>query len=92
MRYVVVVMPQATRQALEIDAWWHSNRPEASNLFAEEFARVMTSLEQHPSRGRRSAAKHAHHRMLVLSLTKLVVVYRIRPRARRVEILRFKRP
>ena len=92
MRYVVIVMPLAERQARDINAWWQANRPDAADQFADDFARVVHSLEQNPSRGIRWAAEDANRRALITTRTKLIVLYRIRPRAGRVEILRIKRP
>ena len=87
-----MVMPQAQRQARAIDTWWRTNRPEAPDQFTDDFARVVDSLEQHPSRGIRSSAKDPNRRILVTARTKTLVMYRIRPRARRVEIVEVRRP
>jgi plasmid stabilization system protein ParE len=86
------MMPHATRQLNAIAIWWRANRPEAPELATDEVLAAVASLEHNPGRGIRVAWRGEDRRMLVTSRTKLLIVYRIRPRARRVEILRIKRP
>jgi len=82
--YVVIVSPAAQRAVNYIGGWWRTHRPEAPLYFDEDFDRVLASLRQNPERG---FAQPGTKRALVTPRTRHVVVYRVLPRARRVEIV-----
>jgi plasmid stabilization system protein ParE len=92
VRYIVKLMPSALRQLAVLAAWWRVHRPEAPELATNEVLAMATSLEQHPDRGIPLPSRRGQRRMLVTPRTKLLIVYRIRPRLRRVEIVRIRRP
>jgi plasmid stabilization system protein ParE len=53
MSLPVIVSPEAERQIDAIDAWWHTNRPAAPQLFIEELAEAVAMIEFAPEVGRR---------------------------------------
>jgi plasmid stabilization system protein ParE len=91
VQYVVTVMPKALRQLGAIVSWWRSNRPEAPALAEHEILAALESLDQHPDRGFLAPGGPEQRRMLVTPRTRFLIVYRVRPRAKRVEILEIRR-
>ncbi|MBA3461394.1 MAG: type II toxin-antitoxin system RelE/ParE family toxin [Deltaproteobacteria bacterium] len=89
MSFTVVVTPFAKREASRIAMWWRTQRVEAAALFEEAFEQVLAALTENPERG--FQLRH-QRRALVLPGTGHLVVYRVRPRARRVEILSIRSP
>lgn len=85
--FVVVVMPRARREVKATVAWWRANRPSNPRLLELEFEELVTSLAFFPNRG---VASRAGRRRLVLPKTNYTVVYRVHPRAMRVEVLAIK--
>jgi plasmid stabilization system protein ParE len=83
-------MPLAERQAGTISAWWRAHRPEAPQLFDSELLELLRSLATMPERGiLLPGAKR--RRMLSLPTLPRIVICRVRPRARRVEVLEIRR-
>jgi plasmid stabilization system protein ParE len=91
MTYLVVVLPRAKRQLTVASEWWRAHRPEATELIADELEAVFSSLEHLPERGTRVQGGSGR-RMLVTPTTRSLVIYRVRRRARRVEIVEVRRP
>jgi plasmid stabilization system protein ParE len=78
-------MPRARRQAAAAQRWWVDNRTSAPTMLRDEIADVIRLLEQNPELG--IAVKGGELRRLLLPGTEQLLYYRIRPRARRVEIV-----
>jgi len=87
VRYTVVLMPRAKRQARHISAWWCTQRPEAAKQFEEDLDKLLSSLTEHPNRGLARPTGSQHHRVLFTRRTRHRVVYRVRSRVARVEVL-----
>ena len=86
--FSVMVMPSAHRQIAQISAWWRENRPAAARLFDEELDRALLRLAAHPSLGTRSQwPRLPDVRRLLVRRVEYVVFYRLRQRARRIEVL-----
>jgi len=85
-------MPRALRQLDAIASWWRTNRVDAPELARDELSALLVSLEQHPERGMRAARGRGNTRALVAPRTKLLVIYRVRRRVRRVEVVELRRP
>jgi hypothetical protein len=49
----VFVAPEAERQIRAIDAWWREHRPSSPDLFAQELAQGVATLETLPFAGQR---------------------------------------
>jgi plasmid stabilization system protein ParE len=81
-------MPLARRQSVRIDLWWRQHRLEAAMAFKDDLATAIESLEALPDRG---SPRPRGRRALVLPHTLHLVMYRVRPRARRVEIISIER-
>lgn len=88
MAFIVVVTPRAKREAQYVGAWWRNHRPEAPLHFDEDFEELVASLTEHPDRG---LAFSRGRRSILTARTGYRVVYRVRPRARRVEIISIER-
>lgn len=78
-------MPRARRQAATAQRWWVENRTSAPAMLRDELARVLGLLARHPELGIRIRGKEI--RRLLLPDTEQFIYYRVRPRARRIEIL-----
>ncbi|MBL0218596.1 MAG: type II toxin-antitoxin system RelE/ParE family toxin [Myxococcales bacterium] len=89
MSFTVVLMPLARRQAARIDAWWRQHRPLAPEQFDQDLRRLLASLTQHPDRG---FARPRGRRALLTARTRHRAVYRVLPRAKRVEVLAITAP
>ncbi len=89
MRFTVELMPRAKRQAARIDAWWREHRPEAVEQFDQDLARLVASLVEHPDR---EFARPGGRRALITARTQHLAVYRVRRRARRVDVITIERP
>lgn len=51
MSFRVQVTAEARRQLLEIDEWWTTNRPAATDLILHEFSRALALLAMSPTAG-----------------------------------------
>lgn len=51
MSVTVIVAPEAELQIRTIDTWWRENRPVAGELFVEELAEAVATLEAVPGIG-----------------------------------------
>ena len=78
-------MPRARRQAAAVQRWWTDNRRLAPMMFRDELARVIGLLEDNPELGIAVAGREA--RRLLLPDTKQLLYDRIRPRAKRIEVI-----
>ncbi|MDB4960767.1 MAG: hypothetical protein JWP01_766 [Myxococcales bacterium] len=90
MRYTVRVLARPSRQLKTIAQWWRANRPEAPTLAEDEVLALIASLDEHPERGH--LAEDGAMRVLVARQTKLLIVYRVRTRAKRVDVFAIRRP
>ena len=89
MPFIVIMTPRAKRAAKYIGAWWRNHRLEAPSHFDEDLDQVLAGLREHPERG---FSQPRGRRALVTARTKHVVVYKVRPRARRVEVVWIRSP
>jgi plasmid stabilization system protein ParE len=78
-------MPRARRQAVTAQLWWVENRTSAPMMLRDELARVISLLARHPELGIRIRGNEI--RRLLLPDTGQFIYYRVRHRARRIEIL-----
>jgi plasmid stabilization system protein ParE len=78
-------MPRARRQAAMAQLWWVENRTTAPTMLRGELARVISLLARHPELGIRIRGNEV--RRLLLPDTEQFIYYRVRLRARRIEIL-----
>lgn len=86
--FAIIIMPNAHRQILEVSDWWRRNRQTAPRLFEEELDRALLRLARYPSLGTRSRwPRLLDVRRLLVRRVKYVVFYRLRPKARRIEVL-----
>ena len=85
MSFAVVVQRRAAREIAAAVRWWRAHRAAAPRRLEEELAEVLRRVADHPGLGVRVARRDV--RRLVLRTSGDVILYRIRPRARRVEIL-----
>jgi plasmid stabilization system protein ParE len=84
----VKILRRAAREIREAVSWWRANRPAAPNLLEEELRAACELLGAQPLVGARATnAALGGVRRVHLSGARYDVYYRIRPRARRVEIL-----
>ncbi len=49
----LIVSPQAETQIEAIDTWWRAHRPASPDLFAEELADALSTIEVAPEAGHR---------------------------------------
>lgn len=76
---VLVFQRRATREVEEIDEWWRSNRPSASDLFLTELERMLSALALMPTLGAPAKTERARDvRRLLLRKTRYHVYYRVR--------------
>ena len=85
MSYEVRWMPRARRQAVTTQRWWLINREAAPTMFRDELARVIGLLQENPELGTRIKGREI--RRLLLPDTEQFVYYRVRSRAKRVEVV-----
>ena len=86
--FAIIIMPNAHRQILEVSDWWRRNRQTAPRLFEEELDRALLRLAHYPGLGTRSRwPRLPDVRRLLVRRVKYVVFYRLRPKARRIEVL-----
>jgi plasmid stabilization system protein ParE len=76
--------PRARRQAHAIQRWWIENR-DLPLRFSQELARLLELLQVTPEIG--ILVKDRDVRRILLPDAAEFVFYRVRPRARRIEIL-----
>ena len=79
-------MPTARRQIVAACDWWRANRPVAPTLLEDELDIALDRLAERPNLGAPWPSRPGVRR-LVLGRVAFVVLYRVRPRAQRVEIL-----
>lgn len=53
MSHRVIVSPQAEAQIHAIDVWWRTNRSASPDLFAQELAEALSTVELAPEAGHR---------------------------------------
>jgi len=85
MSYEVRWMPRAHRQAVEAQQWWVANRELAPTMLLDELSRVTALLQEEPHLGIRVQGREI--RRILLPDTKRFLYYRVRPRAKRIEIV-----
>lgn len=85
MSYEVRWMPRARRQLAAMQQWWVINRPSAPTMLRDELARVIGLLETNPELG--IGIRGRTLRRILLPDTERFVFYRVRPRAKRIEII-----
>ncbi|HEX3764979.1 MAG TPA: type II toxin-antitoxin system RelE/ParE family toxin [Kofleriaceae bacterium] len=86
--FAILIMPNAHRQILEVSTWWRKNRQTAPRLFDEELDRALLRLARYPGLGTRSRWPRLQDvRRLLVRRVEYVVFYRLRPMARRIEVL-----
>src|SRR5512140_365311 len=85
MSYEVRWMPRARRQAAAKQTWWVTHRESASTMLRDELARVIGLLQQNPELGIRVRGREI--RRVLLPETEQSIYYRVRPRARRIEVI-----
>jgi plasmid stabilization system protein ParE len=84
--YSITIVPRAQRHIAEARDWWRANRPEAPTLLGEELDRALQRLVENPNLGSPWPLR-ADLRRLRLGRVELLLLYRLRPRAQRVEVL-----
>lgn len=87
MAFAIVWRPRALRAVLAAQRWWMANRGASPRLLRDELARVTALLAERPYIG--PAIRGRDARRVVLDSTGYVLVYRVRPRATRVEVVDF---
>jgi toxin ParE1/3/4 len=85
MSYEVRWMPRARRQVATKQTWWVTNRESASTMLRDELARVIGLLQENPELGIRVRGREI--RRLLLPETEQFIYYRVRPRAKRIEVI-----
>jgi plasmid stabilization system protein ParE len=85
---VVKFTPRAERQLLASTRWWRANRPAARFLLDDELTAALQMIVEHPSSGV-AVRERAGVRRILLVRCEHHVLYRVRPRARRIEIVAF---
>ncbi|HEY0476894.1 MAG TPA: hypothetical protein VGD37_05190 [Kofleriaceae bacterium] len=85
MVFEVRWMARARRQAAAKQEWWVANRGSAPGMFRDELARVIGLLEHNPELGIRIRGREI--RRLLLPDTEHFLYYRVRHRAKRIEIV-----
>jgi len=83
----IVWKPRAARQAAEAQLWWRENRPGAPLLLRQEIARATALIAEMPSSGVEVRGRDA--RRVPLEESGYILFYRVRPHARRIEIIAF---
>ncbi len=83
-------MSRARRQIVGASAWWRMNRAAAPSLLDEELDRALMRLAENPDLGLPAPwTALAEVRRLAVRRVGFVIFYRVRPRAKRVEVLAF---
>jgi plasmid stabilization system protein ParE len=78
-------MPRARRQAAAVQTWWVTHRELAPTMFRDELARVIALLQDTPELGIR--VREREIRRILLPDTEQFLFYRVRPRAKRIEVV-----
>ena len=78
-------MPRARRQAAAVQTWWMTHRELAPTMFRDELARVIALLQDTPELG--IAVRGREIRRILLPDTEQFLFYRVRPRAKRIEVV-----
>jgi plasmid stabilization system protein ParE len=86
MPYAIVIMPRARRLIAEARDWWSLNRTAAPALLGEELDRAFDRIAKNPNIGA-PWPRRAGVRRLVLARVGFLVLYRVRARAERIEVL-----
>ncbi|MBC7974320.1 MAG: type II toxin-antitoxin system RelE/ParE family toxin [Myxococcales bacterium] len=86
MLYEVAVLPRARRQIAEARDWWDLNRVAAPALLRDEIDRALDRISGSPKVGTPWPLREGVRR-LVLARIGFILLYRVRERARRVEVL-----
>ncbi len=92
MDYLVRVTPHAERQIRIAVEWWRVHRPEAMSPLETELLTAIRSLAAYPDRGIQIASASGVRRMLITPTTLTLVIYGVRPRAKRVEVVAIRAP
>mgnify|MGYP000979748960 CR=1 FL=1 len=87
--FTVIIVPRARRQVITAAQWWRAHRAAALTLLDDELHRGLVQLAHHPNAGAPLQHRGRLVRRLVLSRTGYALIYRVLPRARRVEVLAF---
>lgn len=67
--------PQADLHILELDNWWREHRDKSPDLFEQELAAALRTIEAAPQAGKRYPHPRAEIRRLVLRATRNHVYY-----------------
>ena len=86
MPYAIVIMPRARRLIAEARDWWNLNRAAAPALLGDELDRAFDRIAENPNVGA-PWPRRAGVRRLVLARVGFLILYRVRARAERVEVL-----
>jgi plasmid stabilization system protein ParE len=84
--YSITIVPRAQRQIAAARDWWWANRPEAPTLLGDELDRALQRLVENPNLGS-PWPQRPDVRRLRIARIELLLLYRVRPRAQRVEVL-----
>lgn len=69
--------PRGELRALKANAWWRKNRPDTSELFAEELACAVSDLETIPHLGTPHPARRPLLKRLLLEKTKCHLYFEV---------------
>ncbi|MBL8627437.1 MAG: type II toxin-antitoxin system RelE/ParE family toxin [Myxococcales bacterium] len=83
--FEVVFARRAVKQVEVARRWWRAERPEAPDRVDDELAALVARLARQPRLG--TALTGTGVRRVTLATTRYAVYYRVRPRARRCEII-----
>jgi len=75
MSIEIVITAAAEAQADAADAWWRTNRPDATGLFWQEFTEALALLGDAPAVGERYPRGGPAVRRLLLARTRYHVYY-----------------
>lgn len=84
--FEIVFLRRAAAQVDVARRWWEAERPEAPRRLDDELAMLVHRLARHPRLGV-AIAGTAGVRRVTLATTRYAVYYRVRPRARRCEVI-----
>jgi toxin ParE1/3/4 len=87
LAFTIVWKRRAVREVTAAQRWWVEHRLAAPLLLRDELARVGALLTELPELG--PAVHERDARRVVLPRTGYVLFYRVRPRARRIEVIAF---
>ncbi len=83
--FAVMFTPRATRELLAAVRWWREHRAQASRLLDEEIERTLQRIAMFPRIAPKVIGRDA--RRAVLPRSGDVMLYRIRPRLARIEVM-----